>query len=62
MKPVKIREVAVSPTDEGARDYIAQMLEELSKIAQTSGLFELAALLRATLAASKVDITLEAES
>lgn len=62
MTPVKIRKVDVSEANEGTRDYIAQMLEELSKIAQTSGLVELAALLRATVDVTKIDTALESES
>jgi len=62
MTPVEMKDIDISIAPEGAQIYISQMLEELSEMAQMSGLKELASLLRATVAASKVDLTLEAES
>ena len=61
MISIKIKETDITVPAEGAQVYISQMLEELSLMAQASGLKELASLLRATVAASKVDLTLEAE-
>ena len=42
--------------------YIIQMLDELSTMALSSGLKEMASLLKATSMASKVDVELEADS
>jgi len=55
MTPVEMKDIDISIAPEGAQ-------KELSEMAQMSGLKELASLLRATVAASKVDLTLEAES
>jgi len=47
---------------EGTQVYISQMLNELSAMAQNSGLKELASLLRATVAASQVDLSSDNEA
>jgi len=57
---IRGNETQISP--ETTQSYIMQMLDELSLLAQSSGLKEIAALLRATSAASQVDIKSEAES
>jgi len=62
MMSIKIKETDFTVPAEGAQAYIAQMLKELSSMAQDSGLKELASLLRATVAASQVDLTLESET
>lgn len=56
MTAVKTERKEMSIPPEAAQTYISQMLEELSNIAQSSGLKELASLLRATVAASRVDL------
>jgi len=53
----KAWEDEISP--EATQLYIRQMLEELSTIAQSSGLRDIAYLLKATAAASQVDFHLE---
>jgi len=62
MTAVKVRECESKTSPETAQSYIMQMLDELSVIAQSSGLKEMAMLLRATLVASRVDTHSEAES
>ena len=57
---IRGNETQISP--ETTQSYIMQMLDELSLLAQSSGLKEIAALLRATSAASQIDIKSEAES
>ena len=61
MKQVKINEIDIALPTDSAQSYIVQMLEELSSMAQTSGLTELSSLLKATVAASKVDLNLETD-
>jgi len=56
MRAEKVTETDEALPPEAAQTYIAQMLEEMSHIAQGSGLKNLAMLLRATLAASKVGL------
>lgn len=62
MKQVKITQDDISVPSESAQSYIVEMLEELSEMAQNSGLKELSSLLKATAAASQVDIHSEAEA
>ena len=62
MTAVKVREFESGASPETMQSYIMQMLEELSLMAHTSGLKEMAILLRATLAASTVDAHSDAES
>lgn len=61
MKLKKREEADFSISAEGAQLYISQMLKELSSMAQSSGLKELASLLRATDAASQIDLNCERE-
>ena len=61
MIPIKREETDFTITAESARLYISQMLKELSTMAQSSGLKELASLLRATDAASQIDLNCETE-
>lgn len=56
MKAVKTEQKEMSVPPEVAQTYISQMLEELSHMAQASGLKDLASLLRATVAALRVDL------
>lgn len=62
MIPIKTKDIDFTIPAEGVQAYIAQMLHELSAMAQDSGLKELASLLRATVAASQIDLTFESES
>ncbi len=62
MKQVKITQDDISVPSESAQSYIVEMLEELSEMAQNSGLKELSSLLKATAAASQVDIHSEADA
>lgn len=62
MKQVKITQDDISVPSESAQSYIVEMLEELSEMAQNSGLKELSSLLKATAAASQIDIHSEADA
>jgi len=59
MTAIKAEQHDIRVPPEAAQDYISQMLKELSFMAQSSGLKDLAALLRATAAASRVDLEIE---
>lgn len=62
MTAIKSKNHAKEISPEATQNYIIQMLEELSILAHSSGLKELASLLRATAAASQIDIQLEADA
>jgi len=62
MTAIKVRRYEGEISPEIAQNYIMQMLDELSLMAQSSGLKEMASLLKATSAASRVDIYSEVEA
>lgn len=62
MNAVQSNNNAKQISPEATKNYIMQMLEELSILAHNSGLKEMASLLRATAAASQIDIQLETDS
>jgi len=62
MAAINARSYQAEISPETTQTYIMQMLDELSLMAQSSGLKEMASLLRATSAASRVDLHSEFES
>lgn len=62
MSIINVRSENSEITSEAAQLYIIQMLDELSSMAQMSGLKEMASLLKATSAASRVDVYSEIET
>jgi len=61
MTAIKVRNYEAETSPETMQSYIMQMLDELSLLAQSSGLKEMAILLRVTSAASRIDIELDDE-
>jgi len=62
MSAIKVRSYEAEISPEATQNYIVQMLEELSQMAESSGLKEMASLLKATSAASRVDMQSEIET
>ena len=62
MTGIKARRSETQISSEATQLYIIQMLDELSMMAQSSGLKETASLLKATSVASQVDLQLETDS
>ena len=61
MTGIKARRSETQISSEATQLYIIQMLDELSMMAQSSGLKETASLLKATSVASQVDLQLEVD-
>ena len=62
MTTIESKNNAEEISPEATQSYIMQMLEELSILAHSSGLKEVASLLRATATASQIDTQLEADA
>ncbi|WP_026940977.1 hypothetical protein [Hellea balneolensis] len=62
MKQVKITQDNISVPSESAQSYIVEMLEELSVMARETGLRQLSSLLKATAAASQIDMQSETDA
>jgi len=62
MSATKVKNFETETSPETTQSYIMQMLGELSLMAHASGLKNMATLLRATLAASQVDMHSDTES